>query len=81
MKLKKWIKYVDELDFVRIWGKENYPLFEGAVFEIPKKFLKYKIGRCDNDDDGDDKPIFSYIDTNEHGVKLAYTTINIKNDK
>lgn len=80
MKLKKWIKYVDELDFVRIWGKEDYPLFEGAIFEIPKKLLKYKIGRCNNDD-CDEKPIFSHIDTNEHGVKLAYTTINIKNDK
>lgn len=57
MKLKNWIKYVDSLDNVIIWGMDNKePIFEGCVFEIPWTIVNYKIGRM-NSKDGDE-PIY-----------------------
>lgn len=75
MKLKKWIKYVDSLDKVIIWGKHNI-LFEGWANEVPKKILKYKIGRNDNDD-SDDGPIFISMVENEYNVELPTLIINV----
>lgn len=57
MKLKNWIKYLDSLDNVIIWGMDDKePIFEGCVFEIPWTIVNYKIGRM-NQKDGDE-PIF-----------------------
>ena len=52
MTLKKWIKYVDGLDNVIIWGKNDAePLFEGCIFEIPWTLINYKIGNTDKNSD------------------------------
>lgn len=49
MTLKKWIKYVNSLEKVIIWGKDDEePLFEGPVFEIPWTLVDCKIGSTDN---------------------------------
>lgn len=57
MKLKNWIKYVDGLNDVIIWGVDDKePIFEGSVFEIPWTIVDYKIGRT-NPEDGDE-PIY-----------------------
>ena len=58
MKLKNWIKYVDSLDNVIIWGMDDKePIFEGCVFEIPWTIVNYKIGRM-NPRDEDESPIY-----------------------
>ena len=57
MKLKNWIKYLDSLDNVIIWGiDDKEPIFEGCVFEIPWTIVNYKIGRMNPKDE--DEPIF-----------------------
>ena len=57
MKLKNWIKYVDSLNDIIIWGVDDKePLFEGSVFEIPWTIVDYKIGRVNPEDT--DEPIY-----------------------
>lgn len=72
MTLKKWIKYVDGLENVIIWGKDDSePLFEGSIFNIPWTLMNYKIGNTDN---SSEEPI--------HLINLSQPTliINIIDD-
>ena len=52
MKLKKILKYIDSGIDVRIWyadhPAEKYKIWEGAKFEIPKKFKKYQLVEAEN---------------------------------
>ena len=52
MKLKKMLKYIDSGIDVRIWyadhPAEKYKIWEGAKFEIPKKFKKYQLVEAEN---------------------------------
>lgn len=52
MKLKKILKYIDSEIDVRIWYADDpskkYKIWEGAKFEIPKKFKKYQLVEAEN---------------------------------
>ena len=77
MKLKNWIKQVDSLNKVKIWGfDEKKPLFEGWVDEIPWTIINYKIGRM-NTTNIIDEPIYISIYTNEHGATMPLIVINV----
>ena len=57
MKLKNWIKYIDGLNDVIIWGVDDKePIFEGCVCEIPWTIVDYKIGKVNPEDT--DEPIY-----------------------
>lgn len=77
MKLKKWIKAVDPLIDVVIWTQDDNesPSFEGSMFDIPSRFLNYKIGRADKKNE--DEPIYIAEYTNKHNVKLPVVVINL----
>lgn len=77
MKLKKFIKQIDPVIDVVIWGsKHEHPLYEGPMFDIPKKIMKYKIGRIDNSEE----PIFIVTEINKHQVTLPIININVIED-
>ena len=77
MKLKNWIKQVDSLNKVKIWGfDEKKPLFEGWVDEIPWTIINYKIGRM-NTTNIIDEPVYISIYTNEHGATMPLIVINV----
>ena len=79
MKLKKWLKYVDPVIDVAIFTDKtpnDDPAFKGALFDIPKKYKKMKIGRPSWDTSGEE-PIFITHFTNIHGVVLSCITINL----
>ena len=76
MKLKNWIKQVDSLSKVKIWGfDEEIPLFEGWIDEIPWTIVDYKIGRMNTADT--DEPIYISIYTNERGETMPIIVINV----
>ena len=75
MKLKNWIKQIDSLSKVKIWGDEEIPLFEGWINEIPWTIVDYKIGRINTADT--DEPIYISIYTNEHGATMPLIVINV----
>lgn len=76
MKLKNWIKQVDGLSKVIIWGiDEEIPLFEGWINEIPWTIVDYKIGRMNTEDT--DEPIYISIYTNEHKATIPLIVINV----
>lgn len=76
MKLKNWIKQVDGLSKVKIWGfDEEIPLFEGWIDEIPWTIADYKIGRMNIEDT--DEPIYISIYTNEYGATMPLIVINV----
>ena len=77
MKLKKFIKPIDPMNDVIIWGsKHEHPLYEGAMFDIPKKIKKYKIGRTDSEEE----PVFIIPKTNQYNVTLPIIVINVIED-
>ena len=77
MKLKKFIKQIDPIIDVIIWGsKHEHPLYEGPMFDIPKKIKKYKIGRIDDSEE----PIFIITEINKYQVKLPIIVINVIED-
>lgn len=47
MKLKKALRYIDRGIDVRLWYADNpsceYKMWEGAAFNVPKKFKKYQL--------------------------------------
>ena len=78
MKLKKWLKYVDPIVQITIFTdktSDDVPAFDGAPWDIPKKYKNMKIGRGKNDDG--EEPIFITHFTNNHGVILDRITINL----
>lgn len=51
MKLKKVIKYLDQLSHCKIWvNEEEDPMYEGSVMDIPWYLLDFSL---DNDGDGE----------------------------
>lgn len=77
MKLKKFIKQIDPIIDIVIWGsKHEHPLYKGSMFDIPKKIMKYKIGRIDSDEE----PIYITIETNQFNVTLPIIIINVIED-
>ena len=77
MKLKNWIKQVDCLSKVKIWGfDEEIPLFEGWIDEIPWTIADYKIGKM-NTTNIVDEPIYISIYTNEYGATMPLIVINV----
>lgn len=75
MKLKKWLKYIDPIVDVKIFGPDSEePDFEGAAFNIPWTLIEHEIGKIDNDLE---EPIYICEYTNEHGVRLPLIVINI----
>ena len=80
MTLKEWLKPMDLIFDVTIWGKnDEEPLFEGPAFNIPWTIVDYKIGRTNKQDK--EEPIFITTYTNEYKVKLPKIIINvIEND-
>lgn len=78
MKLKKFIKQIDPIVDVIIWGsKHEYPLYEGAMFDIPKNITKYKIGRADG---SSEEPIFIITEINKYQATLPIIVINVIED-
>lgn len=77
MKLKKWLKYVDPIgEKVSIYtDKHEKAVFEGDIWDIPKKYKNMKIGRPPGNDD--EEPIFITHFTNQHGAILDRITINL----
>lgn len=77
MKLKNWIKQVDSLSKVKIWGLDDKaPLFEGWIDEIPWTIVDYEIGRM-NTTNIIDEPIYISIYTNEYGAIMPLIVINV----
>lgn len=81
MTLKKWMKYVDPIVDVEIYGSDEL-LYKGPMFEIPWTLVDYPIGRNeDTKGDFNEEPIFIHQITNEYNVTLPCITINIKDKR
>lgn len=75
MTLKEWLKKIDLIIDVKIWGQDDEtPLFEGAAFNIPWTIIDYQIGRMD---DSIEEPIYIGIYKNKNNVKLPIIIINV----
>ena len=52
MKLKKLLKYIVGNTDIRIWYAdtpwEKYKMWEGHMFDIPKKFKEYQLVKTEN---------------------------------
>ena len=76
MKLKTWIKQIDPIVDVVIWGDSSTePLFEGSMLNIPWHLVDLPIGRKNKADT--DEPIYISIDKNEFGIEQPTITINV----
>ena len=79
MKLKKWLKHVDPVINVRIFtdkSPDDKPAFDGALFDIPKKYKNMEIGRPKSDK-SKDEPIFIVTFVNGYKVTLPLIVINL----
>lgn len=57
---------------VIIYGEDdNEPLFKGGAHDVPWIFVNYEL------DSNEDGAIFTYHETNEHGVIIPYVIIYI----
>ena len=80
MTLKNWMKYIDPIINVEIYGSDQL-LYEGPMFDIPWTLVDYPIGRDeDTKEDFNEEPIFICQKTNEYNVTLPYIVINIKDN-
>ena len=76
MTLKEWLKPMDLVFDVAIWGSDDEePLFEGSAFNIPWTIVDYKIGRVNKQDK--QEPIYVTIYKNEYNVHLPKIIINV----
>lgn len=79
MTLKEWLKKIDLVIDVRIWGQnDKIPLFEGAAFDIPWTIIDFPIGRTD---DITAPPIWICTYKNEKNVTLPIIIINVVETK
>lgn len=75
MTLKEWLKKIDLIIDVKIWGQDNeIPLFEGAAFNIPWTIVDFQIGRMD---DSAEEPIYICTYKNKNNVELPMIVINV----
>ena len=77
MKLKKLLKCFDGIDYIIIWNKNNnieVPDYKGPMFDIPKKFKKYKLAKK-----WEDGCLRLCTETNkQHDVTLPYLVAIVK---
>lgn len=75
MTLKEWLKKIDLIVDVEIWGQDDkIPLFKGAAFDIPWTIVDFQLGRMDN---FKASPIYICTYKNEKNVTLPIITINV----
>lgn len=75
MTLKEWLKKIDLVIDVKIWGKDDKePLFEGTAFDIPWTIVDFQLGRMDN---FKASPIYICTYKNEKNVTLPMIVINV----
>lgn len=75
MTLKEWLKKIDLVIDVKIWGQNGQiPLFEGAAFDIPWTIIDFQIGRMDS---STEEPIYISTYKNEKNVTLPIIVINV----
>jgi hypothetical protein len=74
MTLKEWLKPMDLVFEVSIWGSDEEPLFEGPAFNIPWTIVDYKIGRIDKQDKREE-PIYIAVN-NVHLPKIVINVID-----
>ena len=75
MTLKQWLKKIDLVIDVKIWGKDDeIPLFEGAASDIPWTIIDFQLGRMDG---LTAPPIYICTYKNERNVTLPIIVINV----
>lgn len=75
MTLKEWLKKIDLVIDVKIWGQDDeIPLFEGAAFNIPWTIVDFSIGRIN---DSTEEPIYICTYKNKNNVVLPIIIINV----
>jgi hypothetical protein len=75
MTLKEWLKKIDLVIDVKIWGQDDeIPLFEGSAFDIPWTIIDFQLGRMD---DLTAPPIYICTYKNERNVTLPIIVINV----
>ena len=75
MTLKEWIKKVDLVIDVKIWGQDDEtPLFEGSAFDIPWTIIDFQIGRTDN---STEEPIYICTYKDKNNIELPIIVINV----
>ncbi len=60
-----------DVDVIIYSGDDSEPLFKGGAHDVPWTLVNYEL---DNSEDG---AIFTYHETNEHGVIIPYVIIYI----
>lgn len=75
MTLKEWLKKIDLVIDVKIWGQDDkIPLFEGSAFDIPWTIIDFRLGRMDG---LTAPPIYICTYKNERNVTLPIIVINV----
>ena len=75
MTLKQWLKKIDLVIDVKIWGQDyDIPLFEGLAFDIPWTIVDFQIGRTDS---SKEEPIYICTYKNENNITLPMIVINV----
>lgn len=77
MILKDWLKQIDPIVDVKIWGVDDEPLFEGSALDISWTLVDYPIGRIE---DNGEEPIYFSTYQNKYGTTLPIIIINIINN-
>lgn len=75
MTLREWLKEIDLIIDVKIWGQDNeIPLFEGAAFDIPWTIVDFQIGRME---DSTEEPIYICTYENKNNTIRPMIVINV----
>ena len=76
MTLKEWLKPMDLIFDVVIWGSDNKePIFEGPAFNIPWTIVDYKIRQVKRE--REEEPIYITTYKNEYNVHLPKIIVNV----
>ena len=76
MKLKKWIKKIDPIIDVAIWGEEgNEPLYNGPAFDIPWSLINLQIRK--KTEKNSNEPIYICTYKNNNNTILPLIVINV----
>ena len=79
MKLKKFLKMVDEVDDIVIWFDDDNdadgPAYKGSILYVPYYLLNYKIATG-----GEEKPICIVHYENQYGTKMAAYSVILKEE-
>lgn len=79
MKLKKFLKMVDEVDDIIIWfdDEEDGPEYKGSILYVPYYLLNYKLATHRADDE---KPVCIVHYKNEYGTNIAAYQVILKEE-